>query len=516
MSLDKKVEERTNELLESEKRFRSTFEQAPMGICHVSTALHFIRMNKRFSRILGYSEQELEQKTFQDVFCSDEMSECTSRLNQLLTGDEILLINEKCYYRRDQSQIWINITISLVWQEDGEPDYYIVIVEDISERKKLLLQLQQAQKLEALGTLAGGIAHDFNNILSPILGYTEMNLMALKKGEQSEEYLQEVLLAACRAKELTAQILAFSRQENYERGPLEIISIIKEVVKLLRSSIPSCIMISMQLNINKCQIKANPIEIHQVLMNLCTNASQAMGNSPGKLEINVDKVEIDDEERGVSLAPGPYVMIEVSDTGPGIEPEALERIYEPYFTTKKKGEGTGLGLAVVHGIIENLKGIIHVYSEPDLGTTFRVLLPVLQKGLLVNEESVLDEIQGGNESILLVDDEPVITAMQKRMLVELGYEVTTMNDSHAALALFTANPENFDLVVSDVTMPKMTGSMLVTEMQSIRPDLPVILCTGYNASLTAKSVDESTIFAILTKPVFRMKFCQTVRQALDR
>lgn len=514
--LDDKVEKRTTALRESEKRFRSTFEQAPIGVCHISLNGKFMRLNHAFSGIIGFSERELRKKLFQDIFSGEELYSILEISENLRLVDAKTSTVEMEYTRPDHSKIKIIITISLIRKDDGDPDYFIIILKDISESRKLQKQLQQAQKLESIGTLAGGIAHDFNNVLTPILGYTELCVQESDQESKHFAYLHEIQSAAIRARELTSQILIFSRQENYSQTPLDITLIIKEVYKLLRSSLPSSIEMTMEREEGDYVICADPIQIHQILMNLCTNASHAIGNKAGKIVIKLCKLRLTEKTNSKNLAPGEYVSLEIADTGCGMDQATIDRIYDPYFTTKKQGEGTGLGLAVVHGIVNDLRGMLTVYSEVGLGTAFRILLPLIEKDpgeLPVSEES--NDMRGGTENILLVDDEPMITSMQHTILTELGYNVTARIDSESALRLFQEDPDKYDLVITDMTMPKITGLTLAREVHALRPNLPVILCTGYNAEIIDKTGNESRFFAFLTKPIMKNVFCRTVREALD-
>jgi PAS domain S-box-containing protein len=425
---------------------------------------------------------------------------------------------------KDGSEKIITDWTYIVRDNDGRITHYKGIVEDITDRKrveeereKLQDQLQQAQKMEAIGTLAGGIAHDFNNILGAIIGYTEIADLQVPGDSKAKDSLKEVLKAGRRARDLVKQILAFSRKGEQERIPIQIGPIVKEALKLIRSSLPTTIEIRQNIESDTGIVEANPTQIHQILMNLCTNASHAMREKGGILEVGIRNVEIgswDSEFGRFDRPPGNYLKLTVSDTGKGIAPEVLERIFEPYFTTKEKGEGTGLGLSVVHGIVKNYDGTITAYSELGKGTTFHVYLPVIQERGEVPEIDEVVPIPTGNEHILFIDDEPALVEIGKQMLERLGYKVTTRTSSMEALELFKAKPDQFDLVITDMTMPHMTGERLAGELINICSDIPVIICTGYSERISKEKAGERGIKAFVMKPLLMRDLAKTVREVL--
>ncbi|MCD4719287.1 MAG: PAS domain-containing protein, partial [Desulfobacula sp.] len=357
----------------------------------------------------------------------------------------------------------------------------MAIFRDTTDLKKLESQLRQAQKMESIGTLAGGIAHDFNNILFPIFGYLEMILEDVPEDSPLHGQLEEVFNGAQRARDLVQQILTFSRQSDHELKPLKIQIVIREALKLLRSSIPTTIKISQDIKNDCGLVMADPIHIHQIIMNLCTNAFHAMEETGGKLTVTLKEVELTiDDLKDPTMIPGPHVCLIVVDTGHGMEQRMIDRIFDPYFTTKEKGKGTGLGLAVIHGIVKEYAGHISVYSEPGKGTEFKIYLPVIQARKEAAKNEIDLPIQKGNESVLLVDDQDAVVQMERKMLERLGYKVTIRNSSIDALEAFRANPDNFDLVITDMTMPNMTGDKLAAELIKIRPDISIILCTGFS------------------------------------
>ncbi|RJX35418.1 MAG: response regulator [Desulfurivibrio sp.] len=390
-------------------------------------------------------------------------------------------------------------------------------VEAEAERSKLLNQLQHSQKMEAIGTLASGIAHDFNNILTPILGYADMIRNETPAESHVAAYLTAVLNAGNRAKDLVGQILAFSRQQEQDRQPVQIHLIVKEALKLLRASIPATIDMRTDIDPECCQVLADPSQIHQIVMNLCTNSYHAMRATGGVLAIRMAPLAIDEEAaRAISpeLAPGPYVHLKISDTGHGMDPMTLERIFEPYFTTKKEGEGTGLGLSVVHNIVKSHGGHIAAVSALGRGATFHVYLPrLLQAGAPLPQP--VQTLPAGSERILLVDDEEVISRMEELMLTDLGYQVTALLDSAKALQTFNARPADFDLVITDMTMPHLTGLELTGEILKIRPDMPIIMCTGFSELVNEEQAKAQGVREFLMKPVMKNDMAHAVRRALD-
>lgn len=391
----------------------------------------------------------------------------------------------------------------------------IQIATDITEYRKLEDKLLQAHKMDAIGTLAGGIAHDFNNILSSIIGFTELSLEDAEKGSALEDNLNEVFTAGKRAKDLVKQILAFARQSEDVSQPIQVDIIIKEVIKLIRSSIPAVIEIRQNITSDSL-ILGNPAQIHQILMNLCSNAAYAMEDKGGILDIALKDIVINpssDPEKA-KLKPGQYIRLTVTDTGTGIPSDIIHSIFEPYFTTKPVGEGTGMGLAMVHGIVESYGGQVTVDSELGKGTVFTIYLPVLKKQTAAIPAKP-EELPAGTERILFVDDEEPISRMGGRILERLGYQVTTRTSSIEALELFRINASRFDLVISDMTMPNMTGDRLAVELMKIRPDIPIILLTGYSKKMSDETAKKIGIRALAYKPIVKTDLARTIRKILD-
>ncbi len=387
------------------------------------------------------------------------------------------------------------------------------------EREKLMTDLRQAQKMEAIGTLAGGVAHDFNNLLTPIVGYSELALATMDKDNDLHRTFEEIHRASNRAKELVQQILTFSRQREHEMVALNLQPVIKESLKLLRSSLPSTITINENISKQCGSVFSDLTQIHQVVMNLCTNSYHAMEEKGGTLTVSLDEVAITpDGEIGASdWRPGQYVCLAVEDTGQGMDQDVVDRVFEPYFTTKAQGKGTGMGLALVHGIIKSHKGYVTVESLPGQGTTFKVYLPVtkIEDAVFVEDDVVAPERAQGSETILLVDDEEQIVVMMQEMLEYLGYRVIAATDSHVAWEIFQERFKDIDVVVTDQTMPGLTGDTLARMILGLRPDVPILICTGYSETMNEKRAKAIGIKGYLMKPVVVKEMAQSIRQVLD-
>jgi len=390
------------------------------------------------------------------------------------------------------------------------------VLRDITEFKKMEAQVQQSQKMESIGTLAGGIAHDFNNILFPILGHTQMLMDDIPDDSPFKESLKEIYVSALRAKDLVQQILAFSRQESSELKLMKMQPIIKEALKLIRSTIPTTISINQNIQPDCGAVKANPTQVHQIVMNLATNAYHAMENNGGELKVSLKAVELSQQDLiHTDLTPGKYACMTISDTGIGITKDVIDKIFEPFFTTKEKGKGTGMGLSVVHGIIKTMSGEIVVDSELGKGTEFHVYLPIAESAFKIEESQIKEPIRGGDERILLVDDEEVILKMETQALERLGYQITSRASSIDALEAFKANPNKFDLVITDMAMPNLTGDKLAVELIKIRPDIPILLCTGFSEAITEEKIKSMGIKDLLLKPIIIKDLARKIREVLD-
>ncbi len=507
-------------LLATTNRYRTLFENAGDAIFVLDTKGRILDANRIACERLGYSRKNLFDLNWSDIEVLEENLHIEDRLAKIF--QEGHLIFETIHKRSDGKKIPVEMS-SRVIEYDREKAV-LSIARDISERKeaekekaRLQAQLRQAQKMEAIGTLAGGIAHDFNNILTPISGYTELAMRKIPADSKARNNLEQVLTAVQRAKSLVQQILTFSRQEGLQRCSLEIKNIVKEALKLLRASIPSTIEIRSHINSNGC-VFADPTQVHQVMLNLCTNAHHAMRDTGGLLEVGLDDIDLGPAEtKNVSdLKPGPYVRLTVRDTGHGIPKNLLDRIFEPYFTTKAEGEGTGMGLSVVHGIVKSHGGDIFLESNPGKGTAFMVFFPrITAKNKTRKLPSYSTDLPGGNERILIVDDETAVTDVMGQMLRELGYRVIFQNSPLEALEFFRSHPFSFDLVISDMTMPKMTGLQMAGKMLDIRPNIPIIMATGNRKEITPQQAAALGIRYFLLKPTTIEDLSRAVRDVLD-
>jgi PAS domain S-box-containing protein len=498
---------------EENKRLAMILEQAAEGIILTDTNWVIQYANPAFERITGYARDEIigRRTTLlkSDVHDNDFFGNIRGTLSRGETWSG--RITNK---RKDGSLYEVDATGSPFRDETGKIVSFIGIQHDITNEIKLERQLRQSQKMEAIGTLAGGIAHDFNNILTAIIGYTQLLTYKVPSDSPLLPPLHQVLQASNRAADLVKQVLAFSRQSEHERQPVMICGVVKEVLKLLRSSLPTTIEIRKDIAVaaQECIVLADETQIHQVIMNLCTNAAHAMHDRGGVLEISVTTFEADAALAGRyhGLRAGRYVGLKVSDTGHGMDATTMEHIFDPYYTTKPKGEGTGLGLAVVQGIVKNHDGIITVYSEPGKGSTFSIFLPRLEE-VISREVEEIEGLVGGDEHILFVDDEDMLVETGKQILESLGYGVTETTSSSKALDIFRAQPATFDLVITDMTMPEFTGLELASQMLSLRPDIPVILCSGFCGDTLREQAWEIGIREIVMKPYDIKNLAEIIR-----
>ncbi|MBC8316309.1 MAG: response regulator [Desulfobulbaceae bacterium] len=398
--------------------------------------------------------------------------------------------------------------------EEENKRYQHSLVEEVEKRTA---ELQQSQKLEAVGTLAGGIAHDFNNILSAIMGYTDLAILDKKYDADHEKKLQMIKKASVRARDLVQQILTFSRRADSIRTPIQIYPTVKEALKLLRASIPTTVEIKHDIAAGPEAIKANPTEIHQIVMNLCTNSLHSMPKETGVLEVTLTPISVSGKlaETVPDLEPGDFLKLTVRDNGCGIDSTVVDQIFDPFFTTKEPGQGTGMGLSVVHGIVHDCGGAIDVSSEPGKGTTFDLYFPVLEKVLAEQARGMVVNLPKGTETVIFVDDEPELAGLGEKLLAYLGYKVVSFTSGGAALEAFRSNPKGFDLVITDQTMPEIPGSELGKEMMKIRPDLPVILCTGHSSIITPEKAKQLGFRDFLMKPLSIHSLANKVRKALD-
>jgi PAS domain S-box-containing protein len=501
-------------LRESEERFKKAFHAAPDAIAIRRLDGRYIDAKEEFLGLAGCRAEELVGRATIEPHRGVAPEEYARAVRLLQSERRVRDLEVE--FRTTSGQLRDMLLSLELIELAGEPAV-LSIARDITERKRLEAQLSRAQKMEAIGNLAGGIAHDFNNLLAVILGYAELALRDAPPDGKVARRLGEILAAGNHAKEVVRQILTFSRRTKSERKPVQLQLLVKETLTLLRASLPSTIEIHHALSADTGSVLADPTQLHQVLMNLCCNAEHAMREAGGVLHVGLDRTEVDaafaDGHPG--LRPGPYVRLSVRDSGHGMAPDVVERIFEPFFTTKEVGEGTGMGLAMTHGIVASHGGAITVTTAPGRGATFEVYLPELTVTTR-DERGPAGAARGGSERILFVDDEVVILEIWREMLDGLGYRCVGHTSSHQALSAFRAAPESFDLVITDQTMPGMTGDALIRELRRIRPDVPVILCTGYSHKVSPEKARSLGVDAYLMKPLRAGDLDHAIRSVMER
>jgi PAS domain S-box-containing protein len=505
-------------LRDSERKHRELVQSVNSIILRMDTAGNIIFFNKYAQTFFGYSEEEILGKNVIGTIVPQvdrNGFDLEAMIKDMGTQPERFTSNENENLRRNGERVRIAWMNKAIYDAENRVKEILCVGIDVTEKWQLEKRLAQAQKMEAIGTLAGGIAHDFNNILSAILGYTELSLIDLPQDSAIRGNLKQVLMAGGRARELVQHILTYSRQREHEMQPVRINLIVNEALKLLRASLPSTIEIRNSIKSNLAVI-SDATNIHQVIMNLCTNAGYAMQANGGILQVNLEDVDLDEDfiKQHPDLKPGKFVRLTVSDTGHGMSPEVMERIFDPFFSTKKKGEGTGMGLSVVHGIVKSHGGAITVDSTPGQGSVFKLYFPANESELSPQNESA-NLMLTGMEHILFVDDEPFQTDIAKKMLTRLGYRLTTCGSSIEALDAFRQAPDKFDLVITDMTMPHMPGDVLARELIAIRPAIPIIVCTGYSARINPDVANEIGIRELLMKPVVIKDLAGIIRRVLD-
>ncbi len=527
---NKKLELEINErkkaqlaIQKNEKKFRNIIEKSLDGILLVDEKGSIIEWNHGQENIYGTTRTMVLGKPIWDVQYRHEPKENKVKENYarikkawedfLKTGVnpyqndlQVSRLERPGGELRDIQQLYFSI-------ETDKGVMMACTTRDITGNLALERQLMHSQKMEAIGTLAGGIAHDFNNMLGAIMGYSDLARRRLEETHPVQKYLEQVGIATKRASDLVKQILTFSRRDRMAKETVQISAIVNEVLKLIRSSLPTTIDIISKIDAKKNNVLADPTQIHQVIMNLCTNAGHAMRDKGGVLEVRLNEENV---EPGLykKLKAGPCVRLTVSDTGHGITPELMDKIFDPFFTTKKIGEGTGMGLAVVHGIVQDLEGNISVYSEVGKGTTFSILLPSVAEGIIVKEKPEGD-IPVGNERILLVEDDAPLAVVEKELLEELGYKVTSIKSGVEALEIIKTVPDRFDIIITDFTMPKMTGVQLTKKIRAAGATYPVILCTGYGEVISDPEAKELGIGDIIKKPIELDKIAKSIRRLID-
>ncbi len=527
--LEKLVFERTKALRHSEEKYRRLYKESKKAeavYCSLinssadSIVLYDLEgrtqfVSSAFTKLFGWTLEELKGKRI-DYVPESEVDKTVFHIHNAVRQGISCHGFETKRYKKDGRLVDVSISASTYSDHEGNLSGLLVILRDISEQKRLESQVRHSHKMEAIGTLASGIAHDFNNILSIILGNCELALYGMPKSKPLYAFLEEIRIASHRAKDVVKQLLSFSRKSEENRYPVNIVPVITESLRLLRSSVSANIEFRQKISRTAYAILAEPTQIHQIMINLCTNAVHAMEKNGGYLDITLENIEIvaENQDQYPDLKEGKYLRLSVGDNGDGIAPGHLERIFEPYFTTKDIGKGSGMGLAVVHGIVKNHGGVIRVNSILDQGTTFDIFFPATEMPEKIQADIELS-YPTGNESILIVDDDELILKMEKKILTSLGYQVEICARPLEAIELFARAPEKFDLVIADMAMPKMTGDKLIQKILKINPGLPTILCTGYSELIDENRALEMGIRRFLIKPIDMQKMAVAVKDALS-
>ncbi|HPS01158.1 MAG TPA: ABC transporter substrate binding protein [Candidatus Sumerlaeota bacterium] len=497
------------ELRANEKRFRQLADASLEGIL-IHDGEKVLLFNDLFLSMFGYTASEIIGQNVVDLIIAP-----SGRKGVQKRIEESLETPYRTQgLRKDGTEFPLEVRLRFLDYEGRR--VRVAVLRDLTQQNQIEERLIQSQKIEAIGTLAGGIAHDFNNILSAILGYAELARQEVPEGSEIEGDLEQILQAGTRAKDLVRQILAFSRQTKSETAPVNLAALVKETMKMLRATLPSTIEIQTAIE-SDSYVLADPSQIHQVITNLATNASLAMRESGGRLDLTLRDIELtrDESLSYPGLDAGKYIRLSVSDTGCGMTPEVRSRIFEPFYTTRPRGEGTGLGLSTALAIVQRFGGIITVYSEPNVGSTFQVLLPRMLREIERVEEQEKKPLPRGMERILVVDDEAFQVDLATKILGGLGYHVTAVDSSEQALELYRKNPRAFDLVITDMTMPGMTGDVLIARLRGIRPDVAVMLCSGYSERLSRDKIKALGVRAFAMKPLLVRELAEKVRETLD-
>ncbi len=525
ISLKFQVRARTKELAASTEELKNTnrllnavMENTTDAIFIKDLTGKYILANSSTCKALGKPHEQVIGKTDAQLFPSESADIINDVDTKVLRTAKAILAEEKLDTAYGETYWLANKSPYL--DETHEVIGLIGISRNITDLKQVQLdkdklqdQLRQTHKMEAIGTLAGGIAHDFNNIMGIIIGNIELALDFISPGHPSHNNIMEIKTASLRARDVVRQLLSFSRKTKKEKKPVHVHSIVDESIKLLRASIPTTIDIRLHLSDNTKTIEADSTQIHQVIINLCTNAAQAMEATGGVLSIRLSNVFRAFDQKDLDTQKE-YVQLTISDTGIGIDPEIKDRVFDPYFTTKEIGQGTGIGLSVVRGIVDNHDGYISIYSEPEKGTTVKVLFPTIEP-TGITEDQTAPDLRRGSETILLVDDEDSLVKLGKQMLEKQGYEVIGYTDPEQALNAFMLNPQTFDLLISDMTMPKMTGEQLAESVLNIRPDIPIIISTGFSDRIKNRNPHKAGVKGFLEKPFDSRLISEAAREALD-
>jgi len=501
------------ELRESRDEWESSFNAIEDIVTIQDKEMRIIRANRAAAKYLGVGVEYLIGKHCYEIF--------RGKSNPCANCPELKTLSDKLHHsgiiRHENTGRVFIVSTSAIVDEKDEIKNIVHVAKDITVQKELEEKLYQARKMEAIGTLAGGIAHDFNNILTTVLGYAELLKDDIITGRATTDKIDKVIKGALRARDLVSQILTFSRKSIQQPLPLKPHLIINESLKLLRSSMPATVEITQDIDKECSMITADPTKLQQILVNLCTNALQAMKNQKGVLKVSLRDMELTRHDllSEKHARPGTFVELAVSDTGHGIEEAYLKRIFEPYFTTKGLGKGVGLGLSLVHGIVRDHGGVIRVETEVNKGSTFRIYFPAIKETFQEASTQSADTLPTGTERILVVDDEPGIAELEREGLQRLGYRVKVCSDSSEAFQLFCSDPMEFDLVLTDQTMPHLTGSELAQRIMKVRKDIPVILCTGYSVAIDEDRAKSMGIREFVMKPIEMKDLARIVRNVLD-
>jgi PAS domain S-box-containing protein len=504
-----------NTLRERESQLRLVTDALPVGISYVDVAQCYRFANRTCEVWVGQPRTALYGRHVEEVWGEEAYALTRTHIEAALDGQPGVCEHEMALSQAGRRVFHLMFIPDLDTQ--GHCRGCFALITDITERKRLETELRQAQTMHAIGTLAGGIAHEFNNILMAILGYTSLMLNDVPQASPTWSHAKQVLIAGERARDLVQQILAFSRQGKVEHRPAKLHLLVQEALSLIRRTLPATILLQRDVEKDVGTVLTSITEVHQIMLNLCANATHAMQEGGGTLEIHLDTVEVQGPPTSQYpvLRPGSYAWLSVRDTGHGMPPDVIEHIFEPFFTTKGVGEGTGMGLAVVHGIVTHHGGAVTVHSTPGQGTTFHIYLPHVAEGT-PTIAALPEPIVPGKGRVLYVDDDPSLAHLGHAMLTSLGYEVIACISGDEALHVFLQTPQSFDLVITDQTMPHMSGETLVRALRRIRPDIPIILCTGYSSSMDAKKARAQGIEAFLMKPLSIDTLAPTIQRLLAR
>ena len=509
-------------LKESEKKYRQLVETTGDIIVTHDHKGVITFVNQAGLDFSGFSRKEVVGTKIVKLLPQNEIPEFLERRRKRRIGDKKHYNYETSFINKYGDIINVEIHATPM-RRNGEYKGSLIVARDITQRKKSQKEKQtrkeqscQSQRLETLGTLAGGIGHDFNNILTPILGYAEMVQENLNKNNPSYKFMEEIIKGCLRAKDIIAQMLSFSRDAEHKKQKINLVPIVKETMKLLRPSIPRTIDIQQKITSSCLSIKADATQLHQVIMNLCTNAYQAMKSSGGNLSINLTQTTIDREtsNKNIDLQEGQYVKLIISDTGSGMDRETLKHIFEPYYTTKK--EGTGMGLAVVHGIVKSHNGTINVTSKKGEGTTFTLFFPLVQSQESEYErEEINNSVKKGNQSILLVDDRKDVAQVLASLLRRMGYQVKVVNSSVEALQLYQKDSDKFDVLLTDYSMPEMDGLELSHKLSDFDKKLPIIMMSGHSGSIKHETLKAAGVKEVINKPIKANQITEVIQSLLQ-